>query len=71
MVRPLLVAAREGEQAVHAWIDGFLHELRTVMFLLGARTPSELPRTRLVVTGTTHAWLEQLGLEYGAPAQEA
>jgi isopentenyl-diphosphate delta-isomerase len=71
VARPLLVAAREGEQAVHAWIDCFLHELRSVMFLLGARTPGELRRTRLVVTGTTRAWLDQLGLEYGAPAQEA
>jgi isopentenyl-diphosphate Delta-isomerase len=71
VARPLLVAARDGEQAVHAWIDSFLHELRSVMFLLGARTPGELRRTRLVVTGTTHAWLEQLGLEYGALAQEA
>jgi isopentenyl-diphosphate Delta-isomerase len=71
VARPLLVAAREGEQAVHAWIDCFLHELRSVMFLLGARTPGELRRKRLVVTGDTHAWLEQLGLEHGAPAQEA
>ena len=39
--------------------------------LLGARTPVDLRRTRLVVMGTTHAWLEQLGLENGAPAQEA
>jgi isopentenyl-diphosphate delta-isomerase len=70
VARPLLVAAREGEQAVHAWIDCFLHELRSVMFLLGARTPGELRRKRLVVTGTTHDWLEQLGLEYGAPARE-
>lgn len=71
VARPLLVAASEGEEAVHAWVDGFLHELRSVMFLLGARTPGELRRKRLVVTGATHAWLEQLGLEYGAPAQEA
>jgi len=68
---PLLLAARDGEQAVHAWVDCFLHELRSVMFLLGARTLGELRRTRLVVTGTTHAWLEQLGLEYGDAAQEA
>ena len=26
VARPLLVAAREGEQAVQAWIDCFLHE---------------------------------------------
>lgn len=71
VARPLLVAAREGEQAVHAWIDCFLHELRTVMFLLGARTLGELRRKRFVVTGTTHAWLAQLGLEYGAAPQEA
>jgi isopentenyl-diphosphate Delta-isomerase len=71
VARPLLLAAREGTEAVHAWIDGFLHELRTVMFLLGARTLGDLRRTRLVVTGTTHTWLEQLGLEYDALGQEA
>lgn len=70
VARPLLVAARDGEQAVHAWIDCFLHELRSVMFLLGARTPGQLRRARLVVTGATRAWLEQLGLERAAPAQD-
>ncbi|HTU86076.1 MAG TPA: type 2 isopentenyl-diphosphate Delta-isomerase [Solirubrobacteraceae bacterium] len=71
VARPLLVAAQDGEQAANAWIDSFLHELRTVMFLLGARSPDDLRRTRSVVTGTTRAWLEQLGLERGASKREA
>ena len=63
VARPLLVAAREGEDAVCAWIESFLDELRTVMFLSGARTPSELGRTRPIVIGDTGQWLAQLGLE--------
>ena len=63
VARPLLVAALEGEEAVQRWIDDFLEELRTVMFLLGARTPSDLRRARTVVGGATRRWLEQLELE--------
>jgi isopentenyl-diphosphate delta-isomerase len=62
VARPLLLAARDGEEGVQAWIDGFLEELRTVMFLLGARTTGDLRRARLVIGGRTREWLEQLGL---------
>jgi isopentenyl-diphosphate delta-isomerase len=63
VARPLLLAAREGEAAVHSWIEGFLDELRTVMFLCGARTPDDLRRLRPVVRGATGEWISQLGLE--------
>jgi isopentenyl-diphosphate delta-isomerase len=63
VARPLLVAALEGEDAVCSWIESFLDELRTVMFLTGARIPSELGRTRPIVIGDTGQWIAQLGLE--------
>jgi isopentenyl-diphosphate delta-isomerase len=62
VARPLLLAARDGEEPVQAWIEDFLDELRTVMFLLGARTTAELRRARLVIGGRTREWLDQLGL---------
>jgi isopentenyl diphosphate isomerase/L-lactate dehydrogenase-like FMN-dependent dehydrogenase len=36
------------------------------MFLLGARTPADLRRSRLVVHGKTRDWLVQLGLQRDA-----
>lgn len=63
VARPLLLAAQEGENAVCSWIESFLDQLRTVMFLSGARIPSELGRTRPIVLGETGQWIAQLGLE--------
>jgi isopentenyl-diphosphate Delta-isomerase len=62
VARPLLNAALEGESAVEAWIEQFLTELRTVLFLTGSRTASELRRRPLVVLGETRAWLDGLDL---------
>jgi isopentenyl-diphosphate delta-isomerase len=70
VARPLLLAAREGEDAVQSWIAGFLDELRAVMFLLGARTPEDLRGARTVFTGTTAAWLHQLGYDHDPGIQE-
>jgi isopentenyl-diphosphate delta-isomerase len=61
VARPLLQAALEGDQAVDAWIDQFLHELRTVLFLTGSANAAELRKRPRVITGATRAWIEQLG----------
>ena len=61
VARPLLQAAMEGDGAVNAWIEQFLHELRTVLFLTGSRTVAEMQARRWVVLGETRSWLEQLG----------
>jgi isopentenyl-diphosphate Delta-isomerase len=61
VARPLLQAALEGDQAVDAWIDQFLHELRTVLFLTGSANLAELRQRPRLVTGATRAWLDQLG----------
>ena len=61
VARPLLQAALEGDQAVERWIDQFLHELRTVLFLTGSASAAALRQRPRVVTGLTRAWIEQLG----------
>jgi isopentenyl-diphosphate delta-isomerase len=64
--RPLLQAALQGEDAVLDWIASFELELRTAVFLAGIRRSADLPRARVVVTGRSLAWLEQLGYRRGA-----
>jgi len=41
VARPLVEPALEGPQAVMAWIENFLWELRVALFALGARRPEE------------------------------
>ena len=57
VARPVLQAALEGEAALEAWLQQWLLELRTALFLTGARTPDELRRKPRVITGDTQAWL--------------
>lgn len=59
VARPLLSAALVGESAVIGWIRQFELELRTAMFLAGARSIADL-RGRTVVTGSTAEWLRDL-----------
>jgi isopentenyl diphosphate isomerase/L-lactate dehydrogenase-like FMN-dependent dehydrogenase len=51
----------QGDDAVDAWIEQFLSELRAVLFLTGCRIVADLRAHPRVVLGTTQAWLEQLG----------
>jgi isopentenyl-diphosphate Delta-isomerase len=62
VARPLLVAAMEGDEAVEAWIERFVRELRAVLMLTGCDRVAALTRRRLVVTGRTRAWLTDLDL---------
>jgi isopentenyl-diphosphate delta-isomerase len=57
VARPVLQAALAGEAALEAWLQQWLLELRTALFLSGARTPAELRHKPRVVTGDTRAWL--------------
>lgn len=61
VARPLLLAAMDGDDAVEAWIDAFLSELRTVLLLSGCREPAQLHQRPLVIHGRTRAWLDDLG----------
>ena len=67
VARPLLQAALDGEQAVDRWIEQFLLELRTTLFLSGAVDAAALRAKPRVVTGETKDWLAQLAS--GTPAE--
>jgi len=59
VARPLLQAALQGDQAVSAWIEQFLLELRTVVFLTGSADLRTLRDKDRVVSGRTKEWLAQ------------
>jgi isopentenyl-diphosphate Delta-isomerase len=58
---PFLKAASESREAVKAFLEQFLAELRVAMQLAGAATVAELQQAPVVVLGETRAWLEQRG----------
>jgi isopentenyl-diphosphate Delta-isomerase len=58
--RPLLVAAMAGGDAIDEWIEQFVEELRSAVFLSGVRTCRELHRVPRVVGGETRRWLDDL-----------
>jgi isopentenyl-diphosphate delta-isomerase len=60
VARPLLLAALDGYDAVAAWIEQFIAELQTAMFLTGAATPADLQRRPPIILGQTADWLRQL-----------
>ena len=59
LARPLLERALLGEAATVEWLSGFVEELRTAMFLVGAATPAELKIAPYLALGTTRTWLEE------------
>lgn len=61
VARPLVQCALQGPDAVDAWLQRFIAEFRTAMFLTGSRTVDELRRQPAVVLGETREWLAQLG----------
>jgi isopentenyl-diphosphate delta-isomerase len=61
VARPLLLAAMDGDDAVDAWIERFLSELRTVLLLSGCGRPQQLHDRPLVIHGRTRDWLADLG----------
>jgi isopentenyl-diphosphate Delta-isomerase len=60
VARPLLLAALDGYDAVAAWIEQFVAELRTAMFLTGSTNLTALQRQSPVILGETASWLDQL-----------
>jgi isopentenyl-diphosphate delta-isomerase len=57
VARPLLSAALTGEDVLNAWIEQFVLELRTALFLTGSGSVAELRTRPRVVVGDTAAWL--------------
>ena len=58
---PFLKAASESLEAVRAFLEQFLAELRVAMQLTGAGNIAEMQRRPVVVTGQTREWLEARG----------
>jgi isopentenyl-diphosphate delta-isomerase len=59
VARPLLVVAQQGLEPTVAWVERFLDELRTALFLTGSRTPAEI-QGKAVLMGRTREWVEGL-----------
>lgn len=60
VARPMLSAALEGYDALHAYVAEFLSTLRAVLFLTGSRTPRDLKARPRVILGPTAEWTRQL-----------
>lgn len=60
---PMLQAASQGDDAVTAFITGFLRELRVAMQLTGAENLAALRSIPVVLGGATRAWLDLRGFE--------
>lgn len=63
MARPFLEKAVEGSAALREHIRHILLELRTVMFLVGARDLKELKQVRVMILGRTAEWLQMRGFK--------
>ena len=61
---PVLGAALKSSDEVVRKIKLMMHQLRTVMFLVGARSTGMLKRSPLVVTGRTAEWLRARGFDF-------
>lgn len=64
MARPLLTQVMTGGyDGTVKYLDGFFEELAIALFLVGATNIGELKQKRLVFTGATRDWLQQLGYD--------
>jgi isopentenyl-diphosphate delta-isomerase len=61
IARPFLEKAVENPEALREYIESILLEFRTVMFLVGAKTLSDLRRVPIIITGRTAEWLKLRG----------
>lgn len=60
---PFLMAATQGDDAIRAFLDQFLAELRVAMQLSGAATLDQMRNVPVVVTGATRDWLDLRGFD--------
>ena len=63
IARPFLEKAVEGEDALREHVENMLLELRTVMFLVGAKNIGELKRVPALILGRTAEWLRLRGFD--------
>ncbi|MGQ9542930.1 MAG: type 2 isopentenyl-diphosphate Delta-isomerase [Candidatus Bathyarchaeia archaeon] len=58
---PILRAALQGEKVLNERVMAYIEELKTAMFLVGARTLDDLREVPLVISGSTAQWLSERG----------
>ncbi len=63
MALPFLKYAYESPELIEAKINQFTRELKTAMFLVGARNIAELKQKRLIITGKTREILTELNID--------
>lgn len=63
MALPFLKYAYESPELIEEKINQFTRELKTAMFLVGARNIEELKQKRLIITGKTREILTQLDID--------
>lgn len=66
---PFFKAIMEGQETLEMAVTQIMSELRTAMFLTGARNIDELKQTSLVITGKTAEWLRVRGFKPESFAQ--
>ncbi|MHA1126134.1 MAG: type 2 isopentenyl-diphosphate Delta-isomerase [Candidatus Heimdallarchaeota archaeon] len=54
---PILQKASLGEKELEKWLDRFIQELKTTMFLVGATDIEDLKLTEVVLTGRAEQWI--------------
>ncbi|UCD96104.1 MAG: type 2 isopentenyl-diphosphate Delta-isomerase [Candidatus Bathyarchaeota archaeon] len=63
---PILEPATKGSESVKQELKLIIEELKTAMFLVGARNVNSLKNTPLVLLGRTAEWLEKRGFKSGS-----
>ncbi len=60
---PLLEAATKSKNDVKKVLERIIKELKTTMFLIGAKNIDELKKKDIVITGKTREWLLERGID--------
>ncbi|MFX0115622.1 MAG: type 2 isopentenyl-diphosphate Delta-isomerase [Candidatus Hodarchaeota archaeon] len=60
---PILKETSKSEKALRTYIENFKRELRTAMFLVGARSIHELRKVPIVIHGSMRSWLLARGFQ--------
>ncbi len=61
IIQPILETAVKSASETEQLLQGYLDELRNVMFLVGAQNPADLAKVPVVILGETAEWLKSRG----------
>jgi isopentenyl-diphosphate delta-isomerase len=59
---PILRAAMIGQEEVELWLNRFIQELKTTMFLIGAKNIDDLISAEVVYSGKLANWIDERGI---------